>query len=168
LHTHKTTRIQSVAGPDQTDQIGKSVHAASMEGGEPNPEERRDLIGPAPKSFTPFAEKSSAPADTGAAAATDAKAKGAAKNAKEAVVAADKAKKEKPSLNKAKTGTAEDPVVVAAKAKTATKKAADKAEAVAASPLAAKGAAAEVAELAAAAAEKHPAVPVAPAPAAFS
>merc|ERR1712083_985829 len=54
LHADRKNKIQSVAGPDVTDQIGASVHASAMEGGDPNPGDLRDnLVNPAPKSFTP-------------------------------------------------------------------------------------------------------------------
>lgn len=67
-----------------TDQIGRSVHNAAMEGGEANPEPRRDMLGPAPKSFKPFEEESSAPADAGAQSEAESLAKAGAKREKEA------------------------------------------------------------------------------------
>jgi len=45
LHEARKLKIQSVAGPTVTDgHIGASVHNSAMEGGEPIPEPRRDLI----------------------------------------------------------------------------------------------------------------------------
>lgn len=46
------TDIQSIAGPDVTDQIGASVHNAAMKGGDPTPN-RRNILGDHPESFTP-------------------------------------------------------------------------------------------------------------------
>jgi len=53
LHEDRKQKIQSVAGPDVTDQIGASVHNSAMEGGDANPGALRNIIGPEPKSFTP-------------------------------------------------------------------------------------------------------------------
>jgi hypothetical protein len=44
LHNDRVKQLQSVAGPDVTDQIGRSVHHAAMEGGEPHPEKSRKVI----------------------------------------------------------------------------------------------------------------------------
>ena len=54
LHADRKLKIQSVAGPDVTDQIGTSVHNSAMEGGEPMPGDVRDnIVMEAPKSFAP-------------------------------------------------------------------------------------------------------------------
>ena len=44
-HVKRTRSIQAVAGPDVTDQIGKSVHDMAVEGGDAIPHQDRDLIG---------------------------------------------------------------------------------------------------------------------------
>ena len=41
LHQDRKQKIQSVAGPDVTDQIGRSVHNSAMEGGDANPGDNR-------------------------------------------------------------------------------------------------------------------------------
>jgi hypothetical protein len=46
LNEDRKQKIQSVAGPDVTDQIGRAVHNGAMEGGEPNPLDKRDLVSP--------------------------------------------------------------------------------------------------------------------------
>jgi len=66
-------KIDSVAGPEVTDgHNSESVHRSAMEGGEPNPEKRRDLI---VKGFNPSfdAQKvaSTVPASSGDAAEAD-------------------------------------------------------------------------------------------------
>jgi hypothetical protein len=54
LHEDRKFKIQSVAGPDVTDQIGASVHLSAMEGGEPFPGDNRHITGYAtPASFVP-------------------------------------------------------------------------------------------------------------------
>lgn len=54
LHADRKLKLQSVAGPDVTDQIGASVHNSAMEGGEPMPMDKRDnLVNPALTSFEP-------------------------------------------------------------------------------------------------------------------
>lgn len=83
LHEDRLTKIQSVAGTDITDQIGRSVHSAAMAGGEANPEQNRHLIrgpgAPVPK------------VQTSAEAAEESfKAIGAANNAKKAAEEAEK------------------------------------------------------------------------------
>lgn len=44
IHNDRMQKIQSVAGPNTGAPIGASVHASSMEGGEPIPEGSRNLI----------------------------------------------------------------------------------------------------------------------------
>lgn len=97
LHEDKKIKIQSVAGPDVTDQIGHAVHAAAMAGGEPNPEQNRGIIGEnTPKSFRPFEEPSSASESVGDVAVKEFKAKGEALDKKLAAPALDEAaRKEK-------------------------------------------------------------------------
>lgn len=141
LHAHKTIRIQSVAGRDVTDQIGRSVHNAAIEGGEANPEPRRDMLGPAPKSFKPFEEESSAPADAGAQSEANSIAMASAKRAKEAAEAASKEVEQKAAINRVAKIDPSAPQ----KAEKAAIEAAAKAEAIATNPLAAAGAAAEAA-----------------------
>ena len=54
LHEDRKFKIQSVAGPDVTDQIGASVHNSAVEGGDAFPDNNRSITGYAnPKSFTP-------------------------------------------------------------------------------------------------------------------
>lgn len=112
-----------------------------MEGGEANPEPRRDMLGPAPKSFKPFEEESSAPADAGSQAEAESLTKGQAKSAKDAAEAAGKAKEQKDAINRVTGVDTSAPQ----KAEKAAIEAAAKAEAIATNPLAAAGAAAEAA-----------------------
>lgn len=45
LHNDSLEKIDSVAGPERTDDhMSETVHRSAMEGGDPNPEARRDLI----------------------------------------------------------------------------------------------------------------------------
>lgn len=45
VHAHHVDNIDSVAGPEVTDKHNsESVHRSAMEGGEPFPERRRDLV----------------------------------------------------------------------------------------------------------------------------
>ena len=37
IHKARLDKLQSVAGPDVTDQIGATVHEAAMKGGDANP-----------------------------------------------------------------------------------------------------------------------------------
>jgi len=54
LHADRKLKIQSVAGPDVTDQIGASVHLSAMEGGDPLPGDNRHITGYAtPANFVP-------------------------------------------------------------------------------------------------------------------
>jgi len=92
LHADRKLKIQSVAGPDVTDQIGASVHASAMEGGEPMPGDKRDnIIGPAPKSFAPKYGVSTT-RDAGDIAAEASAAAGKAINAAAAAKAEEEAK----------------------------------------------------------------------------
>jgi len=91
LHADRRNKIQSVAGPDVTDQIGGSVHNSAMEGGDPNPGQNRAITGNAiPSSFTPEYGISTMKSSADAASA-DFKAAGAAINAKAAEAAAKQA-----------------------------------------------------------------------------
>jgi len=91
LHNARKLKIQSVAGPEYTDQIGASVHNSAMESGEPIPEPRRDMINPGfNPSFDHQKQASTNPSDSGHAAEKESAAKGAAKNAKEAAEKANK------------------------------------------------------------------------------
>ena len=42
IHKDRVNKIQSIAGPDVTDQIGATVHDAAMKGADPNPAIVRD------------------------------------------------------------------------------------------------------------------------------
>jgi hypothetical protein len=84
-------KIPSVAGPDTISQIGESVHKSAMEGGDPNPDFGRSVLGNHPKSFTPDYSKTEVKS-SGDAAVAEFKAKGAAINAKAAEKAAEEAK----------------------------------------------------------------------------
>jgi len=54
LHADRKNKIQSVAGPDVTDQIGASVHNSAMEGGDPFPGDNRHITGyKTPANFKP-------------------------------------------------------------------------------------------------------------------
>ena len=90
VHAHHVDNIDSVAGPEVTDKHNsETVHRSAMEGGEPLPERRRDIVtkGYNP-SFDPQKEASTVPASSGDAAEAENKAKGDAIKAKDA---ADKA-----------------------------------------------------------------------------
>jgi hypothetical protein len=90
LHEDRKFKIQSVAGPDVTDQIGASVHLSAMEGGEPFPGDNRHITGYAtPSSFEPQYGVNTV--KDAADLADEERAKTAAKNA---AVEAEKAKKE--------------------------------------------------------------------------
>jgi hypothetical protein len=83
-----------VAGPARTDDhMSESVHRSAMEGADPNPEKRRDII---VKGFNPSfdhqKEASSVPPSSGDAAEAENLVKGAVINAKDAKEAAEKAK----------------------------------------------------------------------------
>ena len=96
LHADRKLKIQSVAGPDVTDQIGASVHNSAMEGGDPNPGDMRDGVTghKTPASFAPDYSKSTTK-DAGDLAIEASKAAGAAINAeadKKAAEAAEVAK----------------------------------------------------------------------------
>jgi hypothetical protein len=86
-------KIDSVAGPDRTDQIGESVHRSSMEGGDAIPDKSRSILKNHPTSFTPDYSKSTVKSAADVAGA-EFKAKGDAINAKEAEKAAEAAKVE--------------------------------------------------------------------------
>lgn len=111
LHKDSLEKIDSVAGPEVTDgHNSETVHRSAMEGGEPNPEARRDLIvkGYNP-SFDHQKEASTNPPSSGHAAELESKAKGEAKNAKEAAEKAEKEAKEakvKAAVDKAKAEVA--------------------------------------------------------------
>jgi len=91
-----------------------------MEGGEANPEQRRDLIGPAPASFDPkFA--SNVPKSAGDAAVKEFAVKGAKKTAKENVKKAEEAKKD--AKVKAESKEKEAVAAVAVKKEVAAKEA---------------------------------------------
>jgi len=54
LHEDRKFKIQTVAGPDVTDQIGASVHNSSMEGADAFPDNNRHITGYAtPANFVP-------------------------------------------------------------------------------------------------------------------
>ena len=84
-------KLDSVAGPDRSDQIGESVHRSAMEGGDAIPSARRDIIN---KGFNPSfdhpREKSTNHASSGDAAEATSKKIGAEKAAKEAKEKAEK------------------------------------------------------------------------------
>jgi len=93
-------KIDSVAGPERTDDhMSETAHRSSMEGGEPNPELRRDLVvkGFNP-SFDPATQASTVPASSGDAAEAQSAATGAANNAKAAAEKAEKEAKEAKQL----------------------------------------------------------------------
>jgi len=79
-----------------TDQIGASVHNSAMEGGEPFPGDKRDIIGNNPKSFAPDYSKSTTK-DAGDLAAEASKEAGKAIKAAEAAKAEEKKKIEEES-----------------------------------------------------------------------
>jgi hypothetical protein len=79
LHNANSMNRDSVAGPEVTDEhMSESVHRSSMEGGEPFPEQRRDLVTPGHNpSFDPATQPSTNPASSGDAAEASNAAKGA-------------------------------------------------------------------------------------------
>ena len=84
-------KIQSVAGPDVTDQIGASVHNSAMEGGEPLPGDNRHITGYAtPANFAPQYGKSTTK-DAGDLAMDASLAKKAVRDAEEAKKAKEEA-----------------------------------------------------------------------------
>ena len=104
LHNARVLEIQSVAGPDITDQIGASVHNASMEGGEPNPEQRRNILRGKDNHDVPLSEPAWMTAER------EFKAKGEAIKAEEAKKKAEEEAKEKKEeeMHAARTKAIED------------------------------------------------------------
>lgn len=90
IHNDRMEKIDSVAGPDVTDQIGESVHRSAMEGGDAVPDKSRSVLKNHPASFTPDYSKSTSKSAADVASA-DFKAKGDAINAENAKKAAEEA-----------------------------------------------------------------------------
>jgi hypothetical protein len=91
LHEDRKFKIQTVAGPDVTDQIGASVHNSSMEGVDAFPDNNRHITGYAtPANFVPqYGVSTTRDAGDDAIAASNAVA--AKKHAEEAKKAAEDA-----------------------------------------------------------------------------
>jgi hypothetical protein len=84
-------KIQTVAGPDVTDQIGASVHLSAMEGADAFPDENRHITGYAtPANFTPDYSRTTTK-DAGDLALEASKAAADVRHAEEAKKAAEEA-----------------------------------------------------------------------------
>lgn len=91
LHEDRKFKIQSVAGPDVTDQIGASVHLSSMEGTDAFPDANRHITGYAtPANFVPDYSKSTTK-DAGDLAAEEGRKRADIRHAEEAKKAAEEA-----------------------------------------------------------------------------